>query len=158
MFLHIGYANRDKRYIEKNPKWAHKNVNVEIFSNCSLTDPIFIVDSDTIESTTNYCYCNDFARYYYIEDISIDGQIAYLKCHVDVLMSYQSNILSLKANIARCEQATANGKEGYNPLYADTKVLTTVKRRVHYYDCGSTPFSTTGTGQPVVLTVSGGAS
>ena len=42
--------------------------------------------------------------------------------------------------------------------YIDDKIMATCKRRIHFYDCGTTPFATNGTGQPVVLTVSGGAS
>ena len=87
----------------------------------------------------------------YVNDIVLDGQVAYIHCHVDVLMSYQSGILSLKANVARQEN-------DFNEWYADEKILTTSKRRVHIYDCGTTPFSTTGGGRPVVLTVSGGVS
>ena len=151
MKIYIGYTKNDKRCLEKNPKWHKKINNAEIFTPCSLTDPVFIVDQKLVESSTNYVWCNDFNRFYYVNDIVLDGQVAYIHCHVDVLMSYQSGILSLKANVARQEN-------DFNEWYADEKILTTSKRRVHIYDCGSTPFSTTGGGRPVVLTVSGGVS
>ena len=100
----------------------------------------------------NYVYIPQFKRYYYINNIiSQRNNIWTLELNVDVLMSYQSGILSLKANVARQEN-------DFNEWYADEKILTTSKRRVHIYDCGTTPFSTTGGGRPVVLTVSGGVS
>lgn len=151
MKIYIGYTKNDKRCIEKNPKWYKKISNAEIFTPCSIVNPVFIVGQSLVESSTNYVWCDDFNRYYYVEDIVLDGQVAYIHCHVDVLMSYQSGILSLKANVARQEN-------DFNEWYADEKILTTSKRRIHIYDCGTTPFSTTGAGRPVVLTVSGGDS
>lgn len=151
MKLNIGYSSDDKRKINKKFTKSHTNVTANINYPCSYVDPIFIVDSSLLESNTNYVFCNDFNRYYYVNNIIQKGNIAEIHCHVDVLMSYADSIGSLKTNIARSEKI-------FNPYIADEKVISTVKRRVHFYDCGTTPFSTTGTGQPAVLTVSGGAS
>lgn len=155
MKLNIGYTSDDKRKLDKKFTKLHKNVKANINYPCSYVDPVFIVASSLVESNTNYVWCDDFNRYYFVNDIIQKGDIAEIHCHVDVLMSYAGQISNLKTNIARCEQS---GEYGYNPLFADEKILTTVKRRLHFYDCGTTPFSTTGSGQPVVLTVSGGVS
>lgn len=151
MIIHIGTITDDKRKISKKFTIQKKINNAEIFSPCSYLDPIFIVSSSLVESYTNYVWCDDFNRYYYVTDIVQKGDIAEIHCHVDVLMSYSQSILSLQANVARQEFT-------YNNKYIDDKIMATCKRRIHFYDCGTTPFATNGTGQPVVLTVSGGAS
>lgn len=153
MKLNIGYTKDDKRCIKKQFSKIHKNVNAEINYPCSYVNPVFVVSSSLVESNTNYVWCDDFNRYYYVNDIIQKGNIAELHCHVDVLMSYSQEILSLKANVARQEMP-----QHYNVNYVDEKIMATCKRRIHFYDCGSTPFITNGSGQPVVLTVSGGAS
>lgn len=71
-----------------------------------LTDPLIIEghlrDSSNIETPNinlqgtvkdyNYCYIPNFYRYYYIENITLQGKITVISCEVDVLMTYKDDI------------------------------------------------------------------
>ena len=61
----------------------------------SVVTPAFIIEHAN-PSQYNYCYIPDFGRYYFITDItSIRTGLWRISCSVDVLMSYQSQILNL---------------------------------------------------------------
>lgn len=40
----------------------------------------------------NYCYIPNFYRYYYIENIILQGKVTVIDCEVDVLMTYKDDI------------------------------------------------------------------
>lgn len=61
----------------------------------SVINPSIVIQIDN-PSQYNYCYIPDFNRYYFITDIiSVRNDLWRLKCNVDVLMSFQSQILNL---------------------------------------------------------------
>lgn len=61
----------------------------------SVINPSFIVELSN-PSQYNYCFINDFGRYYFITNItSVRTNIWRIDCSVDVLMSFQSQILNL---------------------------------------------------------------
>lgn len=62
---------------------------------CSVTNPSFNIEV-TNPSDYNYCYIQDFGRYYYITNIvSVRTNIWRIDCDVDVLMSFKDAILNL---------------------------------------------------------------
>lgn len=62
-----------------------------------LTD-ISVIISSTSAPTYNYCYVADFKRYYFVNSITWIGGTAYrFDLHVDVLMTYKTNIGNLYA-------------------------------------------------------------
>ena len=67
----------------------------------NIINPVILLELNEI-GNYNYCYITEFGRYYYIIDIVLmPGQIAILKCSVDVLMSFKNEILSSYQTITR---------------------------------------------------------
>lgn len=61
----------------------------------SVINPSFLIEINN-PSQYNYCYISDFNRYYFITNItSVRTNIWRIDCHVDVLMSFQTQILNL---------------------------------------------------------------
>jgi len=96
----------DKRVINKvlNNEYA--------LTGCELIEPSSAIDPEIIISRTpglyqyNYCYIPYFSRYYYITDmVDIDGARMKIKLHVDVLMSFATQILACNVNSRRNEKA-----------------------------------------------------
>lgn len=84
---------------------------------CSITDPIITVEYNPEEQFLeyNYAYIPQFKRYYYITDIvHLRTGLLELTMIVDVLMSFQTAILSCKGFIERNEFTN-------NPLLIDKK-------------------------------------
>lgn len=62
---------------------------------CPISDPQFIIESDTNFTQYNYVYIADFKRYYYItEVVSVRTKVWRISLHVDVLMSFKNSILT----------------------------------------------------------------
>ena len=99
-------------YISKQPKnTLRKELHqVATLNNCvykdsvNVTRPSIILSySDEIESA-NYVYLSDKGRYYFVTNkTKMSAQKIKLDLEVDVLVSNQSDILSLSATIARNE-------------------------------------------------------
>lgn len=88
----------------------------EVFS-CTLraetsaSDPVILLEYNGNLSGYNYCYISEFSRYYYITDItSVRNNLWAVKCHVDVLMSFKSAILS---SVAILEESSVTGASNY---------------------------------------------
>lgn len=61
----------------------------------SVISPSFLIEHSN-PSGYNYCYISDFGRYYFITNItSVRTGIWRIDCAVDVLMSFQTEILNL---------------------------------------------------------------
>lgn len=61
----------------------------------SVINPSFIIEASN-PSQYNYCHIPDFNRYYFITNItSVRTDIWRIDCAVDVLMSFQTEILNL---------------------------------------------------------------
>lgn len=103
----------------------------------SVTDPVVLIAAG-VDPSINYCYISDFGRYYYCTVRSIREGLSELTCHVDVLMSYQSDILSLQA-IAERAQTDGDRYSSYLPdnmqkMYTYKTICT---RRLHTFSYGS---------------------
>lgn len=61
----------------------------------SVIKPSILIEATNI-SEYNYCYIAEFGRYYYINNIiSVRTNLWRIECSVDVLMSFQNQILNL---------------------------------------------------------------
>lgn len=49
----------------------------------------------------NYCYCEDFGRYYFINDITYKESVYYISCTCDYLASYKTEILKASPYVVR---------------------------------------------------------
>lgn len=77
----------------------------------SVSDPAIMLEYNGNLSGYNYCYIPDFSRYYYITDItSVRTNLWTFKCHVDVLMSFKSSILS---SVAILDESAETGISNY---------------------------------------------
>ena len=74
----------------------------------SIIDPVILLEGDTaanMVSGANYCYIEQFGRYYYITNILSDVTgIWEIHCHVDVLMSFATQIRAQNAIVSRQER------------------------------------------------------
>lgn len=67
----------------------------------SITNPVIVIEHN-FDTNINYCYIEEFGRYYYIEDIIlISNSLMELHLRCDVLMSFADSIKSQKAIIKR---------------------------------------------------------
>ena len=70
-------------------------------SNTSISNPIITIEYN-LDLNINYCYIEEFGRYYYIDDIVVVGnKLLELHMNVDVLMSFADSIKNQKAIIKR---------------------------------------------------------
>ena len=123
---------------EKDVKWK---------SETQITSPTIQLKYDETLLSSNYCYIEDFGRYYFINDIKLGmGNILEVSCSVDVLMSYADDIANISTIIDRQEYV-------FSPYFVDNQLLTRCERTVVKKNIGSIP---TNGGYKIVLTVTNG--
>lgn len=72
----------------------------------SVQNPVFdvVVESPETIMNANYLYCVEYGRYYYISEVQIiRSKLVEMKCHVDVLNTFKTQIKSNTALIKRNE-------------------------------------------------------
>lgn len=106
---------------------------------CDILNPVFNIEipsgvtQASLVANCNYCYIEDFGRYYFITGIKgIAAGVIEISCHVDVLQSWNSQIKAQKCIIARQEQSSYaclhlsdSYIHTYNDPYHVTKVFPT---------------------------------
>lgn len=71
----------------------------------SVTNPIITVEAPVTLVGYNYCHIPDFSRYYYVVDVkSMRNNLWAVTLRVDVLMSFQNDILNTPAIIDHTTQ------------------------------------------------------
>lgn len=95
----------------------------------SIIDPTFLIEtelSSDMISNVNYLYCAEFGRYYYVTNIIAEtGKLWSVHCHVDVLMSYASQIKAQTAVVARqTNQYNMMLDDGWFMAYQDPIIQT----------------------------------
>lgn len=151
--LQLLQTSSDNRVLHKN--WnGLKTVTCTVKEPCELSNPIFILTFDNSVFNANYCYCENFGRYYYItERVLISGNRIELHCHVDVLQTYSEAISKLAVTVTRQENI------GINHIPDSLLPLDPVKQ-TRCIDLGGNVFNLTGASNMshnFVLNVSGGA-
>lgn len=77
-------------------------VNGTLKESCSITDPVMIIAMDTSILTYNYATISAFNRHYFIRNIvSVRNGLWEVSMHVDVLYTYETEILSQSGVMAR---------------------------------------------------------
>ena len=81
-------------------------LNGTLREGCSIINPIIKVEAinNSIASVCNYAKLAQFGRYYFVRDIIFTGKLYELHMHVDVLASFQTELKTLDAVIARQEK------------------------------------------------------
>lgn len=145
MNVNFYVCNDDRRKVNKSITPVN-SISCKIKDDCTLDNPVLIIEKDSLSNfaTSNYCYISDFARYYYVEDVTLmtGGRIA-VKCRCDVLMSFSGSIKSLNGVIERQEHL-------FNNYIADDKAPVRSERLISYHQVGSV------TGSSILLTVTSG--
>lgn len=116
----------------------------------SILNPVFVIENAANLADYNYCYIEEFKRYYFITGIDVLSYSLWaFSCHVDVLMTYASNIRSLSAVIARQEN-------DYNLYLPDNKLLVESGKELN-----TIPFPyrvpSSSQGRSLIMTIAGGA-
>ena len=76
----------------------------------SVFNPVIMLKSDNFNfSEYNYCYIEDFNRYYFIEDIDINALTLFeMRLREDVLMSFNSDIKNMTVQINESSNPNSN--------------------------------------------------
>lgn len=84
------YNNKSaNNVVHKNIESVTEPQNCQIWDDVSIQQPVLLVDYFSNFDKCNYCYIEQFHRYYYIVDVTIyDGNKLKLSLASDVLMSF----------------------------------------------------------------------
>lgn len=70
----------------------------------NIIHPVFCIDSDNFDLSSNYCYCDTLGRYYFIDNIDILSAKRYrVYCTIDVLYTYRAQLQNCVACVTRSE-------------------------------------------------------
>lgn len=73
-----------------------------------IINPVFTVDFDADLLSANYCYIEEYGRYYFCHIETDTAQKIIVHCAVDVLHTYADKIATCYATIIRAEQSGIN--------------------------------------------------
>lgn len=96
----------ENNVVDKNITQLGSDITGTLKDNCSIIDPIILIDGipDENISHLNYVYIPSFNRYYFVNNIEVENTNLFrLHCHVDVLKTFASGIRSNSAVISRQE-------------------------------------------------------
>lgn len=114
------YKNKsDKNVVSKTITQSGSDISGTLREDCSIINPVISIQGLT-DLKVNYAYIPEFGRYYYINNIVCKGKLYELHMHVDVLMSFGTEILDNTAVISR-QQSMYNLylQDGVFKTYAD---------------------------------------
>ena len=107
----------------------------------SVLNPIVIIENATFP-TWNYAYISEFNRYYFVSNvISVNENLWQIEMKVDVLMSFNLNILTQTAFVSRNEFSINN-------QIADIKRPALSRSAISYTEFLSNPFNVVESGIP----------
>lgn len=80
---------------------------------CDLLNPIIVFNGIELKEY-NYCYINEFNKYYFIENFSIiTNELLEISLHIDVLQTYSQQLLN-------CYCVVSRSSSDYNEMLVDT--------------------------------------
>lgn len=155
MEIKLCKSTAKRTYVKKKPTTL-KKVNADFLENSSVINPRLRVRYSAIKphlKECNYLKIEDFGRYYFIDDIIVtDSQSVILQCSVDVLKTYENEILQQKCYIER-QQNRGN----YDII--DDKLIYKQRHKIGTTKITGCPFSRDNISQSsysIALTVNGG--
>lgn len=113
-----------------------KSVNGNLNESCSVINPSISFEYDSSLISANYAYIPDFQRYYYIEDMVLDGKLINISMHSDVLMNAASNIRNSFGTIVRSNYDM--------PDVIDPMVIQTSEHQIQFRSLGTIPTTPEG--------------
>lgn len=110
-------------------KKAMYTIDTPLKQDTNRLNPTILIYSDLSLEIMNYCYIDEFSRYYFIDKIEqVRKNLYRIHCKVDVLESYKLEILNAKdvdfINSVEVIQSTVNATE--TPIREVSYVLSTI--------------------------------
>lgn len=136
--MNITFYNQlnDNRVLSKNLGAPIHTAVCTPFGECSLHSPVITVRQFNGYANINYCYIDDYGRYYYITDmIAKSGGILEVHCRVDVLKTYDAVI---RQSVGVC---VANEHVGASHI-ADKNYPLDIRKNTTVYEFEGDPFNT----------------
>ena len=106
MIAHFYENKSDERYINKSLTNIETNVTIHFKDESEVVNPTLYISPDINIKNVNYIYIPTLHRYYYVREIKLEHQRYVVNCHVDVLMSFSSEIRSCNAVLERSQKNT----------------------------------------------------
>lgn len=150
MNLNLYTISDDKRKVKKTVGTATQLTGT-LREECSVLDPVITIESSANISGKNYAYISDFGRYYFITDITaVTDKLWRIAMHVDVLMSYSTQLLATEMIAKRQENLI-------NYYLNDSQIPSNAYRNIttHLFSEGKSFRDNTQT-TPFVLIAAGG--
>ena len=99
------YQNQSENYRLDKTLTTKQTLSCVLKDGCSVENPSLLITYAGNITDCNYMYISDFGRYYFITDIvSVKNGLWELSGHVDVLMSYKTEIKACTATFKRQEK------------------------------------------------------
>lgn len=96
------YKNKsDNIIMNKSISQQGPNLTVHMKEDTNVIEPTFYISRTVAMLDVNYIYVTELKRYYFIESIETSQQYFIVKCKVDVLMTFKSEILKQSCIVAR---------------------------------------------------------
>ena len=119
----------DNRCLNKKTTTV-KETTGKLKDNVSIVDPVIIVKHFRGFNKTNLVYIPYVGRYYFVKNITLmPSDFLEIELHEDVLMTYASDIKSVRGLVKRQEKL-------YSDYIVDHKMLTQVQRKVSKVNVG----------------------
>ena len=112
MTIDLYVTSSDPRVMSKSLTLKQEAASCVWTEPSSVTDPVLLIKESDAALSSNYVYIPKLSRYYYIKNIEVlNGAQLRLSCHVDVLMSFKTEILANTVTVKR--------NSNYFDLYLD---------------------------------------
>lgn len=126
MKLYLYEMHADKRYLAKtenngfltplynSDESSDGAVDAVMLDETSVINPTFKISRSHYWKRCNYVWSEDTLRYYYVTDVTLSRGYVYVKCHVDVLMTYRNSLKDKNVIVKRASKWNDNTGEPYN--------------------------------------------
>lgn len=96
-FIYDGKPNKVNKTLQENEEYTGV-----LNSTVNVLTPVVRFRTHT-PVTFNYVYIDSLHRYYFVSELSQDGDVCTVRLKVDVLMTYKDNILASSATLTKGE-------------------------------------------------------
>lgn len=94
----------DIRVVNKTLTDATSAITVQVYDTVDILYPTFMLDYNSSLLNKNYLWCDEFNRFYFINNITVDkAKKMYISCSVDVLKTYAGQLTSCPATVIRSQ-------------------------------------------------------
>ena len=154
MDITIGTVNADPRTLDKSGIMQDtRTVSVQIWKDCDIKKPTFLLDAGAEDIHANYCYVQAWGAYYYLsEPVIMNGRQCTVTGQLDYLTTYADGIKNLSGYLVRTADT---GKR--NVFLRDTRKPAQANRQEMTLQFNRSPFTANfSTDIVYLLTVIGG--